>query len=114
MATKIYETIEIELENGKTVLIKPLPIKSLRKFMDIIGGASAENLETENDLMDVFIEACIHCLKSLHPKMFAEMTDEEIEDLVTLPTVMKVLEVAGGLKTADPNLLGAAEQSGMI
>lgn len=108
MATRIYETVEIELEDGKTVIIKPLPIKSLRKFMDIIDGASAERLETEGDLMDVFIQACVHCLQALHPKLFAEKTSEEIEELVTLPTVMKILEVAGGLKTSDPNQLGAA------
>lgn len=104
----MYDTVELELENGEVVLIKPLPIKALRKFMDIISQAGADEAESENQLMDTFIEACALCLKSLHPVMFEKMTQEDIEELVTLPTIMKILEIAGGLKTTDPNLLGAA------
>lgn len=105
MATKVYDTFELELENGESVLIKPLPIKALRRFMDVI---NKEDVEDETDMMDVFMEACVLCLKSLHPKIFSDKTKEDIEELVTLPTVMKILEVAGGLKASDPNLLGAA------
>jgi hypothetical protein len=105
VATKVYDTFELELENGESVLIKPLPIKALRRFMDVINN---ENVEDETDMMDVFMEACVLCLKALHPKVFSDKTKEDIEELVTLPTVMKILEVAGGLKASDPNLLGAA------
>lgn len=108
MATKIYDTLELELENGETVTIKPLPIKHLRRFMDIVNRVGVDEFESDTDLMDVFIDACVLSLKALHPKVFSEMTRDEIEDLVTLPTVMKILEIAGGLKTSDPNLLGAA------
>lgn len=108
MATKVYDTVELELENGEVVLIKPLPIKALRKFMDVISQAGADEAESETQLMDTFIEACTLCLKALHPVMFEKMTQADIEELVTLPTIMKILEVAGGLKTTDPNLLGAA------
>lgn len=109
MATKVYETIELELEDGQAIVIRPLSIKNLRKFMSIINKVSDDiDVENEDELMGVFIDACVHCLKSLHPKIFADKTKEDIEDLVTLPTVMKILEVAGGLKTNDPNLLGAA------
>lgn len=108
MATKVYDAIELELENGEVVLIKPLPIKSLRKFMDVISKAGTEEAESETQLMDTFIEACTLCLKALHPETFSKMTQDDIEELVTLPTIMKILEVAGGLKTTDPNLLGAA------
>lgn len=108
MATQVYDTIELELEDDSTVIIKPLPIKHLRKFMTIIAKTSSEEVETEEDLMDVFVEACVFCLKSLHPKAFADKTSDDIEGMITLPTIMKILEVAGGLKTSDPNLLGAA------
>jgi hypothetical protein len=104
----VYDTVELELENGEVVLIKPLPIKALRKFMDVISQAGTDEAESETQLMDTFIEACTLCLKALHPVMFEKMTQADIEELVTLPTIMKILEVAGGLKTTDPNLLGAA------
>ena len=34
--------------------------------------------------------------------------DIEFEELIEIPTMMKILEIAGGLKLTDPNLLGAA------
>lgn len=108
MATTVYDTIEIELENGDIINVKPLPIKSLRKFMQIIEKAGTENAESEDQLIDTFIEACTLCIQTLDTLKYGKITVEEVEELVTLPTVMKILEVAGGLKTSDPNLMGAA------
>lgn len=107
MATKVYESIEIELENGETVEIKPLPIKSLRKFMEVINGMSEEQ-DSELGVMDTFVDGAVVCLQGLHPEKFGEMNKEKIEELLTVPTMLKILEVAGGLKSADPNLMGAA------
>ena len=33
---------------------------------------------------------------------------EKFEEIIEIPTMMKILEIAGGLKLNDPNLLGAA------
>lgn len=106
MATKVYDTFEIELEDGAVIELKPLPIKALRKFMEVINKVS----ETENELgaMDTFVEGAIICLRALNPEKFAELKDEDIEELLNVPTMLKILEVAGGLKAADPNLMGAA------
>lgn len=113
MATKVYDTVELTLENGDTIEIKPLPIKSLRKFMEVINKMESLEDETELGAMDVFLDACVVCLKGLHPSKYGEMTKDEIEDILNVPTMMKILEVAGGLKTADPNL-GAAVLDGLI
>ena len=43
VATKVYDTFELELENGESVLIKPLPIKALRKFMELVNKEDAED-----------------------------------------------------------------------
>lgn len=109
MATKIYDTFELELENGLVVNLKPLPIKHLRKFMDIIGKMSDEEVaSSEMGAIDVFVEAAIVCLRGLQPDDFKDMKDPEIEEILTVPTMLKILDVAGGLKTTDPNLMGAA------
>ena len=108
MATKVYDTLEIELENGDVVNLKPLPIKSLRKFMAAINKIDDEDNQTELGAMDAFLEGAIICLKGLNPERYEAMTDEELEELLTVPTMLKILEVAGGLKAADPNLMGAA------
>ena len=108
MATKVYDTFDLELENGETITIKPLPIKYLRKFMEVVAKIGQDDLQTETAAMDIFLEAAVVCLKSLDPKKYADSTVEDIEDILTVPTMMKILEIAGGLKSADPNLLGAA------
>ena len=38
MATKLYDIVEIELQNGNKAVLKPLPIKALREFMEVCGG----------------------------------------------------------------------------
>ena len=48
MATTIYSTEEIKLQNGTTVTLKPLSIKELRKFMAVIQktATAADHRET--------------------------------------------------------------------
>ena len=42
MATKLYDIVEIELQNGNKAILKPLPIKALREFMGV--GAELKKL----------------------------------------------------------------------
>ena len=46
------------------------------------------------------------CLEKTNPNLAGNR--DLFEDVVEIPTMMKILEVAGGLKLTDPNLLGAA------
>ena len=109
MATKVYDTLVIELENGDEVTLRPLSIRNLRKFMHIINQeTNIEEVETEIDAMDGFLNGAVFCLKALYPERYEALSKEEIEDLLTVPTMLKILEVVGGLKAADPNLMGAA------
>lgn len=106
MATTIYDTAELELENGDKITVKPLPIKQLKKFMKIIRELDSEDIKNEEDAMDIFIEASMVCLEKTRPDLSEDK--EAFEDNVNVPTMMKILEVCGGLKMNDPNLLGAA------
>ena len=105
MATTVYDIVEIELADGTTITLKPLPIKQLRKFMTIIQGMDAEN-SSEQEAMDFFIKAAMVCLEKTRPELASDK--DKFEDLIEVPTMMKILEIAGGLKLTDPNLLGAA------
>lgn len=106
MATTIYDTAELELENGDTIVVKPLPIKQLKKFMKIIRDLDSEDIKTEEDAMDIFVKAAMVCLEKTRPTLSQDR--DEFEENVNVPTMMKILEVCGGLKMNDPNLLGAA------
>ena len=106
MATTVYDVVEIELSNGEAITLKPLPIKQLKKFMDIVKEMELPENESEDAAMDVFIKAAMVCLEASKSPL---ATNKDLfEETVEVPTMMKILEVCGGLKLNDPNLLGAA------
>jgi hypothetical protein len=107
MATTVYDVVEIELSNGETLTIKPLPIKQLKKFMEVIKKMESADTDTEDSAMNVFIEAAMICLEAFNKPELSTNKDK-FEEVIEVPTMMKILEVAGGLKFDDPNLLGAA------
>ena len=109
MATAVYDIVEIELGDGSTLTLKPLPIKKLRSFMNLIKEIDLEeNASDEDATMDVFIRAAMLCISALSPDSALGKDKDKFEDVVEIPTMMKILEIAGGLKLSDPNLLGAA------
>ena len=106
MATTVYDLLDIELSDGTTITLRPLPIKQLRRFMDVINDMQKTENESEDAAMEVFIRAAMICLQTLRPDLANDK--DKFEEVVEIPTMMKILEVVGGLKLTDPNLLGAA------
>ena len=106
MATTVYDVVEIELADGNTLVLKPLPIKHLRKFMDVIKTMDNEENSSEEAAMDIFVTAAMVCLEVSMPSLSKDK--DKFEEVIEIPTMMKILEIAGGLKLTDPNLLGAA------
>ena len=106
MATTVYDVVEIELSNGEVLTLKPLSIKHLKKFMTVIKKMDEAELESEDAAMEIFIQAAMVCLESTKPELSQDK--DKFEDMIEIPTMMKILEVCGGLKLNDPNLLGAA------
>ena len=96
----------MELANGDSITLKPLPIKRLRTFMDIIKTMDLPENETEEAAMEIFIKGAMFCLETIKPEYSTDK--DKFEEVVDTPTMMKILEVCGGLKLNDPNLLGAA------
>jgi hypothetical protein len=106
LATTVYDVLEIELSDGSTLTLRPLPIKQLRKFMATINGMELSDQNDTDAAMDIFIKAAMICLEAISPEL--ANNQEKFEEVVEVPTMMKILEVVGGLKLTDPNLLGAA------
>lgn len=105
LATRVYDEVEIELTSGETVTLRPLPIKQLRKFMDIIKKLNDESVEDESAAMEIFVDACMVCMEKIKPELASDK--DLFEESIEVPTMMKILEIAGGLKLNDPNLLAA-------
>jgi hypothetical protein len=106
MATSVYEIVEIELQDGTKISMKPLKIKVLREFMKEFQKISDEKISEDNiKSMDLLLDCAVIAMKQYSP----ELADKDkLEDIVDLPTVYKIIEVAAGIKLNDPNLLAAA------
>ena len=106
MASSVYEVVEIELQDGTKVEMKPLKIKFLRDFMKEFQKISDEKIAEDNiKSMDLLLDCAVIAMKQYNPEI---ATKEKLEDVIDLPTVYKIIEVAAGIKLNDPNALAAA------
>jgi hypothetical protein len=108
LATTVYDVEEIQLQNGANVKLKPLTIKELRKFMAAI--AKTAEVTTEDETLTILIDACAVALEKQLPELVADR--DAFEDVLHVPTINRILEVCGGIKMDDPNLLAAAVLAG--
>ena len=108
MATTVYDVEEITLQNGATVKLKPLTIKELRKFMAAISKTG--EAATEDETLTILIDACAVALEKQLPELVKDR--DAFEDVLDVPTINRILEVCGGIKMDDPNLLAAAVLAG--
>ena len=65
MATKVYETVELELLDGSTIVVKPLNLKKLRELMK--EWAKASDAKTEDDFIQVLVDCTKIAMKQLAP-----------------------------------------------
>ena len=110
MAKTVYEVVDIELSDGTEITVRPLTIKNLKKFNEVIKGLQAEGLD-DNKALEVFIDAGLVCMKQFRPELAEDK--EAFEDVIEVPTLMRILEIAGGLRLTDPNF-GATDLVGTI
>ena len=94
MATKVYNIQTITLFDGTEIEISPLKIKYLREFMDVF--SMIKESETDDESMQILIECVRICMKQYYPKISKSI--EDVEDMVDLPTVNLILDVAAGVK----------------
>ena len=106
MATSVYEVVEVELLDGSTISMKPLKISLLRDFMKEFQKISDPKIADDNiKSMDLLLSCATIAMKQYSPEL---ATKEQLEEIIDLPTVYKIIEVAAGIKLNDPNALAAA------
>lgn len=110
MATKVYDVVEIELQDGTKLELRPLKIKLLREFMKRFTSATLDEDTDNEDSVDLLIDCVQISMKQFKPEL-AEDRDA-LEDVLDMPTIYKIIEVASGIKLNDPNLMAAAGLSG--
>lgn len=123
MASKVYSEETIELQDGKEVVLRPLPIARLRRFMD--AWSKFGDVKTDDEGFNIFVNCAGIALEGNYKGEFdslkADATEkkkgevlsaeykEHIEEVLDLDTIYKVLEVCGGIKLNDPKLTETTE-----
>lgn len=103
MATKVYEIIELELQDGAVITVKPLNLKTLRAVMK--EWQKAQTAEDE----DQFLEVLISCTSIAMTQLAPERVDTVETDL-DLQTMYKILEVAADIRLNLPNQMATAQE----
>lgn len=109
MASKVYDTIDIELQDGTQVTVRPLTINLLRKFMEVIAKLDSEKLE-ETERLSILVDACGIAVEKQIPEIAKNR--EKLEDVLDLPTMFKIIEVAGGIKLGGDD--ATPEAAGLV
>ena len=93
MATKIYDSDIIYLIDGTEIEISPLKIKYLRPFMELFDKIK----DSKNDIesLSLLSECALSAMKQYCPKI---KTIDDLEDNVDLPTIYKIINIAGSIK----------------
>jgi hypothetical protein len=99
----VYEEETIELQDGTEVHVKPLNLKQLRRFMAIV--KKLESVEDEFESIEVLAEACAIAIEKSNPKLAADT--DALEEAFDVPTMYRIMEIAGGVKMNGPNQTAA-------
>ena len=116
MATEVGKRKEIKLVDGTEVILKPLPIKTLRKFMKKLDELDEVVKKDELDQMAI-LTVLVDCAAIALQKQLPDVTEylddpekdrDEFEEMVDQDIVAEVNEICGGVKFDDPNQVAAA------
>lgn len=102
MATTVYQEEVIKLIDGSELKLRPLKISLLRQFLKKFAEVEAVAEDNEKSI-DVLMECVLIALKQYKPDFSGGTA--ELEEIVDLPTVYKIVEIAAGTSFAGiPNL----------
>ena len=102
MADKPLNSKTITLMDGTEILARPLKLSLLRPFMSKF-ALLAEASDDNDKSMDILIDCAQIAMKQFKPEL-AE-SKEALEELLDLPTVYQIIDVASGLQNSDAGAL---------
>ena len=96
MASKVYDAGTIYLIDGTEISLKPLKIKYLRQFMDVFDLIKL--CQNDEQSITVLSECATIAMKQYYPII---ETREQLEEVMDLPTIYKLLDIAAGIKVNE-------------
>jgi hypothetical protein len=96
MATKVFDFDYLELLDGSVIEATPLKIKYLREFMDAF---DLVKYAVDDEQAILLLTNCARiAMKQYKPEV---KTAEELEDLVNLPMIYRIIDIAGGVRVSE-------------
>lgn len=129
MASSVYDEVEIALQDNTDVILKPLPIGQLRRFMAAWKEmATLKDRGTDAEQEDYSFTIFVNCAGIALENQFRALEKfdktrgtgkdplskeyrEYLEEVLDIDTIYKIMEICGGLKLNDPNLLAALAEA---
>jgi hypothetical protein len=105
MAKTVFERSSITLIDGTNIELGPLKISFLRKFMDVFN--LIEFVKDDDQALTILTECATICMRQHYPII---NTREDLEDMVDVSTVYKILDLCAGIKI-DPSKASVDEQA---
>jgi len=103
MANSVVKEEKVILQDGKELVVRPLNIKNLRKFMEVV--QKFQEIEDESEMEG--LELMLDCVQIALAKNAPEIADDRdyLEENLDIHNIYQIMNVAGGVDmSADPNL----------
>jgi hypothetical protein len=100
MADKATSKEKVTLVDGTELTVQPLKISLLRPFMKRFQDLTAVSDDNEK-AMDVLVDCLLIAMKQFKPELSEDK--EALEDVLDLPTVYKIIDIASGIQLTDPS-----------
>jgi hypothetical protein len=97
MATTVYSTKNITLQDGVEIELSPLKIKYLRRLMDNFD--EVRNAQGDMEAIIALSKCARICMKQFRPEITE--TQEMLEEYVSLQDVYDILDITAGIKIND-------------
>jgi hypothetical protein len=102
MATKPLEPNQVLFLDGTIVTAGPLKISLLRPFMNKFQELNTVS-ENNDQSMDILLDCVLIAMKQYKPDLAEDRA--KLEDIIDLPTVYKIVDIASGVPTTDPTAI---------
>jgi hypothetical protein len=97
MATTVYNTKNITLQDGVEIELSPLKIKYLRQLMDNFD--EVRNSQGDLEAIVALSKCARICMKQFRPEI--TQSQEMLEEYVTLQDIYEILDVTAGIRIND-------------
>ena len=86
----------IELMDGTKIEVRPLKVSLLRPFMKEFEGVAAVADDNEKSI-DILMKCVTIAMKQYGP----DLAEKDLEEIIDLPTIYKIVEAASGINLAE-------------